>query len=190
MENSQIMKTPLTDNELMQMFADLDDQLAFERLYYKYKEALIRFSYGYTFNQFKAEEIVHDTFLKVHRYKSKYDPNKSFRTWLWTICKNTNLDALDKNPKHQDKNFDDLESELETLDESALDLLVKESTKESIAKVVSTLPLSQREALLLWMNDDLSYEEMGNVLEKSPQSVKNLVHRAKIGLKAKLGDSL
>lgn len=191
MENTRSLKAAPTDNELMQMFADQDDQAAFERLYYKYKEALIRFSYGYTFNQFKAEEIVHDTFLKVHRYKKKYDPQKTFRTWLWTICKNTNLDALDKNPNHiRNENFDDLESEIEAVDESVLDKLVQESTKERIAEVIKKLPLSQREALLLWMNDDLNFEEMGSILQKSPQAVKNLVHRAKIGLKVKLGDSL
>jgi RNA polymerase sigma-70 factor (ECF subfamily) len=190
MENARVYKTAPTDNELMKMFADHDDQAAFERLYFKYKEALIRFSYGYTLNQFKAEEIVHDTFLKVHRYKNKYDSGKTFRTWLWTICKNTNLDALDKNPNRREENFDDLESEIEAVDESALEALVKESTKEHIADVIKKLPLSQREALLLWMNDDLNFEEMGSILQKSPQAVKNLVHRAKIGLKAKLGDSL
>jgi RNA polymerase sigma-70 factor (ECF subfamily) len=99
--------------------------------------------------------------------------------------------ALDKNPKQlRDENFDDLESEIESVDENALELLVKESTKEQIAKVIEKLPLSQREALLLWMNDDLNFDEMGIILQKSPQAVKNLVHRAKLGLKAKIGDSL
>ena len=190
MENAQVLKTEPTDNELMQMFADQEDQVAFERLYYKYKEALIRFSYGYTFNQFKAEEIVHDTFLKVHRYKKKYDPQKPFRTWLWTICKNTNLDALDKKPKRPDENFDDLESELVSLDDSTLDILIKESTKEHILEIVKSLPLSQREALLLWTNDHLKVEEMGSILLKSDQAVEKLVHHEKIGLKVKLGDSL
>lgn len=190
MENARVMKTSPTDNELMQMFADHDDQAAFERLYYKYKEALIRFSFGYTFNQHKAEEIVHDTFLKVHRYKAKYDPSKTFRTWLWTICKNTNLDALDKNPNRKDEHFDELESATPSLDENALDVLVKNSTNEHIAEVIKTLPMSQREALLLWMNDDLNFEEMGSILKKSPQAVKNLVHRAKVSLKEKLGGSL
>lgn len=189
MENARVFKTIPTDNELMQMFADHDDEAAFERLYYKYKEALIRFSYGYTFNQFKAEEIVHDTFLKVHRFKNKYDPQKSFRTWLWTICKNTNLDALDKNPNRRDESFEEMETEIESLDEGALEILVNESTREHINNVIKTLPLTQREALLLWMNDDLNFEEMGVILQKSPQAVKNLVHRAKLGLKVKLGGS-
>lgn len=180
----------LTDNQLMQMFAETDDQFAFERLYHKYKEALIRFSMGYTFNQSKAEEIVHDTFLKVYRFKKNYDSSKSFRTWLWTICKNTNLDALDKNPLRKEESFEELNLEMTDTDDSTLEKLVSESTKEHITKVIATLPLSQREALLLWMNDDLSFEEMGSVLDKSPQAVKNLVHRAKLGLKLKLGDSL
>ena len=190
MGNARVTKSILTDNQLMQMFADDDDQFAFERLYHKYKEALLRFSFGYTFNQAKAEEIVHDTFLKVYRFKKNYDPHKPFRTWLWTICKNTNLDALDKNPLRKDESFDEMDYELSDAEDSALDKLVNESTKEHIAGVVETLPLSQREALLLWMNDDLSFEEMGSVLQKSPQAVKNLVHRAKLGLKTKLGGSL
>ena len=189
MENARAEKTILTDNQLMQMFAETDDQIAFERLYHKYKLALIRFSFGYTFSQAKAEEITHDTFLKVYRYKKSYDPQKSFRTWLWTICKNTNLDALDKNPIRRDESIEDLTEEIQDQDDSALDKLVNESTNEHIASVIGTLPLSQREALLLWMNDDLNFEEMGSVLQKSPQAIKNLVHRAKAHLKVKLGGS-
>lgn len=180
----------LTDNQLMQMFAKNDDQFAFERLYHKYKLPLIRFSMGYTFNQSKAEEIVHETFLKIYRFKNNYDSTKSFRTWLWTVCKNTNLDALDKNSRVKEDSYEDLNLEILDTDDSILDKLVNESTKEHIAKVVENLPLSQREALLLWMNDDLSFEEMGSVLKKSPQAVKNLVHRAKLILKEKLGESL
>lgn len=190
MENARATKSALTDNQLMQMFAEADDQYAFERLYHKYKESLIRFSMGYTFNQSKAEEIVHDTFLKVYRFKLNYDPLKSFRTWLWTICKNTNLDALDKTPVRKEDSLEDMHLDLSDSDESALEKLVNESTKEQISKVIQTLPLSQREALLLWMNDDLSFEEMGTILDKTPQAVKNLVHRAKLGLKIKLGASL
>ncbi len=181
------MKMPLTDNQLMQMFADHDDDVAFERLYHKYKDALIRFSYGYTFNQARAEEIAHDTFLKVYRYKKKYDPEKTFRTWLWTICKNTNLDALDKNPVRREESLDQIHLDIVDVDEDALTKLISVATKEEIAEVINTLPLSQREALNLWMNDDLSFDEIGTILEKSPQACKNLVHRAKVILKTKLG---
>lgn len=190
MENARAPKTILTDNQLMQMVAEKDDQYAFERLYHKYKEALLRFSMGYTFNQAKAEEIVHETFLKVYRFKKNYDPSKSFRTWLWTVCKNTNLDALDKNPRRMEESFEELNLEVTDSDDSTLEKLVEASTKEHITAVVATLPLSQREAILLWMNDDLSFDEMGEILNKTPQAVKNLVHRAKLGLKIKLGASL
>lgn len=188
MGNVAVMKTTLTDNELMQLFADQDDQVAFERLYHKYKEPLLRFSYGYTFNQARAEEIVHETFLKVYRHKKSYDPKKTFRTWLWTICKNTNLDALEKLPRGREESLDEKEMNFESQDESVLERLINESTKEDLIELVHSLPDSQRDALLLWMNDDLSFDEMGSILEKSPQAVKNLVHRAKLGLKEKLGE--
>jgi RNA polymerase sigma-70 factor (ECF subfamily) len=127
--------------------------------------------------------------LKVYRYKKKYDSSKSFRTWLWTICKNTNLDALDKNPKGREESFEELVIQIADEDESILEKLVNESSNEYISQVIMTLPISQREALLLWMNDDMNFDEMGSVLQKSPQAVKNLVHRAKASLKVKLGES-
>ena len=83
-----------------------------------------------------------------------------------------------------------MELNIPDVDESALEKLINHTTKEHINGVIATLPLSQREAFLLWMNDDLSYDEMGKILQKSPQAVKNLVHRAKLALKEQLGGYL
>ena len=177
--------TGQTDNQLMQLFADEDDQIAFERLYNKYKEPLLRFSYGYTFNQAKAEEMVHETFLKVYRYKSHFDPKRSFKGWLWAICKNTNIDALGKQKREPDEMFTD-ELEIAVVDDAVLEKLIEQSTRKQLHEALEMLSLSQREATLLWMNDDLSFEEMGAILHRSPQAVKNLVHRAKNSLKTLL----
>ena len=187
------MNDKSTDNHLMEMVKKDDDQIAFERLYFKYKNALVRFSYGYgygygyTFNQNRAEEMMQETFLKMYRARDKFDTHKSFRTWLWTICKNTNLDHLEKNKK--EVQFHD-ENELlnladETLD-SALDQLIEEASRERLEAVIATLPLSQREALILWMNDGLTFDEMAEILHKSSQAVKNLIHRAKENLRKNL----
>lgn len=181
----------ITDNELMHMFVKDNDQIAFERLYYKYKSALLRFSYGYTGSQALAEEVVHETFLKVYRFKTKFDDKLAFKTWLWTICKNTNLDLLDKRKLgFIEESLDNLVFEIESPIDSALEQLIISSTQERVQAALLTIPLSQREALLLWMNDDLSFDGMGNVLNKTPQAVKNLIHRAKLALKEKLGGSL
>lgn len=180
----------LTDNQLMQMFAREGDNIAFERLYHKYKDSLIRFSYGYTLNHAKAEEIVHETFLKVYRFKDNYDPNKTFSTWLWTVCKNTNLDSLDKTKNIKEENlgdnFNDATSEFIDNTDSVLELMIANAATENLHSAIKTLAISQREALLLWMNDDLNFEEMGQILGKSAQAVKNLVHRAKLGIKTEL----
>lgn len=168
-----------SDNQLMKMLSLDNDQIAFERLYFKYKNALVRFSYGYTFNQDRAEEMMQETFLKMYRARAKFDTTKPFRTWLWTICKNTNLDGLEKNKKENILYND--ESIFQVVDDidDALDILIKEASREQLETIIKTLPLSQREALLLWMNDDMSFEEMAEVLQKTSQAVKNLIHRAK-----------
>ncbi len=171
-----------TDNQLMLMFINDDDHVAFERLYQRYKEALLRFSYGYTFNQARAEENVHETFLKLYRHRSHFNPDRSFKGWLWKICKNTNLDHIGKMKREPDEVFSD-EIEAEGVDDHVLEKLIQESSRKKLHQALELLSLSQREATLLWMNDDLSFEEMGKVLHKSPQAVKNLVHRAKYSLK-------
>lgn len=175
----------------MIMFIDENDHYAFERLYHKYKEPLLRFSYGYTFNQARAEENVHETFLKVHRHKHHFNPERTFKAWLWTICKNTNLDSLGKMKREPDEVFNE-ELDVPCVEDSVLEKLVIDSTRKQLHQALELLSLSQREATLLWMNDDLSFEEMGIILHKSPQAVKNLVQRAKNSLKSLLskGDVL
>lgn len=175
-----------SDNQLMKMLSLNDDQIAFERLYFKYKNALVRFSYGYTFNQDRAEEMMQETFLKMYRARAQFDGSRPFRTWLWTICKNTNLDNLQKN-KRENLIYNE-EAILQIADDidDTLDILIQEASREQLEGVIKTLPLAQREALLLWMNDDLSFEEMGEVLQKTSQAVKNLVHRAKETLRKNL----
>jgi len=175
----------LTDTQLMQLFIDDDDQAAFARLYHKYKIPLLRFSYGYTFNQAQAEENVHETFLKIHRHRHRFDPHRSFKGWIWAICKNTNLDSLGKQKREPDEVFAD-ELEVPWNEDSVLEQLIVQATRKELHQALGLLSLSQREATLLWMNDDLTYEEMGIILHKTPQAVKNLVHRAKNSLKTLL----
>jgi RNA polymerase sigma-70 factor, ECF subfamily len=181
------MKDKSTDNQLMEMIIKEDNQLAFERLYFKYKNALVRFSYGYTFNQSRAEEMMQETFLKMYCARNRFDSNKPFRTWLWTICKNTNLDHLEKDKKEvQFHDENDIMNLVDESLESALDQLIEEASREQLEAVILALPLSQREALLLWMNDELSFDEMAEILNKTSQAVKNLVHRAKENLRKNL----
>jgi RNA polymerase sigma factor (sigma-70 family) len=175
----------MTDNQLMQLFVDDDDQAAFARIYHKYKEPLLRFSFGYTFNQAKAEENVHETFLKIHKYKNHFNSNRSFKGWIWAICKNTNLDSIGKQKREPDEVFVD-ELEITWSDDSVLEQLIMQTNRKHLHQALELLSFSQREATLLWMNEDLSYEEMGAILHKTPQAVKNLVNRAKNSLKTLL----
>lgn len=175
------------DHELLNLFIKHNDQYAFERLYHKYKLPLVYFAYGYCQNQQIAEEIVHDTFLKVHRFSKQFDFTKTFKTWLWTICRNTALDHLKSDKSKQHFSLDESFLEFESDDQSALLQLINQATKEQLLQAIESLGADQKQTILLWMNDDFSFLELGEILDRSPGAVKNLLHRAKQNLKQALG---
>ena len=76
------------------------------------------------------------------------------------------MDALDKHPIRREESLDQIHLDIVDVDEDALTKMVSEASREEIAVVINTLPLTQREALNLWMNDDLSFDEIGVIFEK------------------------
>ncbi len=87
--------TKLTDQELIIKYLKGDDT-AFEVLVQRYLNAIYRFVYGYVRDANIAEDVTQDVFLKVWRNAKKIDKNKSFKSWVYTIAKNTALDFLKK----------------------------------------------------------------------------------------------
>ena len=70
-------------------------------------------------------------------------------------------------------------------DLEALEKLISHAQANTVRSAMNELPSSQGEALRLWM-EDLTYEEMGKIMGKSPQAIKNLVNRGKNTLKKRL----
>ena len=81
-----------TDEDLMKLLADGDEK-AFSEIYERYKDRLFYFFFRMLNNQKdKAEDFLHDVFLKVIQQPGAFDAQKSFSTWIFTIaynlCKN------------------------------------------------------------------------------------------------------
>lgn len=179
----------MDDKDLMILFQKQSDKIAFERLYHKHKLPLLSFAFAHVRNSQVAEELVHETFLKVYRFKEKYDPEKTFKTWLWTICKNTCLDQIRKSSSIKETNIDDYLFELSDNEDEILNQLITKATQEEILNNVDKLGLDQKNAILLWMNDELTFLEIGEILNRTEGAAKNLVQRAKANLKNLLGET-
>jgi RNA polymerase sigma factor (sigma-70 family) len=88
------MQSQLDDIEYMQRIAQHDQQ-AFHAIYQQYGKAIYSLAYRILQNGVLAEEVTQDTFLKVWRQKSQWDPGKgNLKSWLLTISHFTAIDCL------------------------------------------------------------------------------------------------
>jgi len=85
----------ITDQELIANYLNGDEK-ALEILVKRYLKPLYNFAYKYTNSAHDAEDATQESFVKVWKNIGKYDRAKSFKTWIFTIAKNTALDLLKK----------------------------------------------------------------------------------------------
>ena len=171
------------DESLIQMTGKSKDE-AFKLLYHRHTDGLFRFLYRIVLEEEACKEVLQETWLKVYRNSDKYNGKASFKTWLYTIGKNTAFDWL---KKKKDILFDEpsLIDELSNDDEDILERMVRQATREQIRRALENLTVDQKTVLAMWM-EDISTNEMAQVMGRSPQAIKNLIHRSKKNLKTLL----
>lgn len=178
----------------LETFSDLElvagmnsgDQKCFEVFYNRHKAGLYFFIFRMVGREDVSEEILQDTFLKFFGAIARYDHKQSqVRTWLFNIARNCAIDSLRKKSEVvlEEENLEILS--LEEVDSEQEAALLESAQRDELQAAITRLPVSQREAILLWMQE-FSYEEMAQMSGKSVQAMKNLINRAR----AKLIDEL
>ena len=169
------------------------DRDAFDILMRKYYPRILNFVYRFLGNRQLAEDLTQDIFMKVYKSARRYRPRSKFKTWLYTIAKNTCLNELRRN-RGQMLSID----EPVTADERMIKREISDSRadpageflrKENTALIQATihdLPENQRIAVLLRRYENLSYAEIAVTLNVTDKAVKSLLSRAKVNLKNKL----
>ncbi len=77
-----------TDEELMSLLTR-HEHAAFDELYARYSKPMLNFFHRMlNFDREKAEDMLHDLFLKIIEKPQLFDPSKSFSTWLYTVAAN------------------------------------------------------------------------------------------------------
>jgi RNA polymerase sigma-70 factor (ECF subfamily) len=176
-----------TDVQLVQEII-LDTQGSFEELVTRYTKPLYNFTFRLTHDPQTAEDLAQETFLKVWKSLEKYDQNQNFRGWIFTIARNTTTDYLRKKKsipfsvlsKDDDYLFEDHVSDTAPLPDETISAL--EDT-ESLEKILATLPIDYQIVLLLHYQEGLTFEEIGDVVDKPPNTVKSWHRRALIALR-------
>lgn len=166
---------------------DLLDQLI-EQYHYR----LFRYLLSLTGNREAAEDLFQETWIRVLERGHQYNQKWKFGTWLFTIARNLFVDTMRRrNPAAG--------SEVEELDEasgfaltaasdtpSPFDLQSQREENDLVVRALDRLSASYREVLVLRFQEDLSLEEIANVVAAPIPTVKSRLYRGMEALKNQL----
>lgn len=160
------------------------DVESFEALVTRYERALYRFSYRFARDQSTAEDIVQDSFIKAWSRLRQCKNGDSFRAWLFSICRNTALDALKRKKDIPFSAFEAKDGGNSIFDsfadarQNAAELLERAYNSATAEGLLSQLPLFYREVLLLRYGEGLTFKEIGRALGRPLDTVKSQHQRA------------
>jgi len=165
-----------TDKELYKEFL-LGNKESFEKIVIKHKDAIIYFIQRYVKSVDIAEDLAQDVFVYILVNKKKYKFEYSLKTYLYTIAKSKALNYLKREKRIvaiDEKQFEDLE-ELE-------EKVFKNERAENLKRAIQKLKTEYQNAIYLADIEELSYKEIGHILNKPLGSVKVLIYRARKAL--------
>lgn len=188
----------LQDPDVRLMLEVRDDSAtAFEELMLRYQNRLIAVLDHLVGKRDLAEDLAQDVFLRVYRARKRYVPGSKFSTWLFTIANNVASNALRSLARRPEIHLDPSRSgsmgvnPIEQIKPAASALmptrmLDRAEMRDVVRAAVSTLSQRQRMAVLLAKFEQLSYAEIGEIMELSPQAIKSLLSRARANLREAL----
>ena len=138
-----------------------------------------------------VEDIAQQVFIRVWKSAGRYVARAKFTTWLLKITRNLVFNEMRRVKRHPhlpaqiEPEGDEIPLKDEQMTSPDATLLQNELQK-AIETAISLLPDTQRMALVLRRYEELSYEEIADVLELSVPAVKSLLFRARTELRERL----
>jgi RNA polymerase sigma-70 factor (ECF subfamily) len=171
------------------------DRAAFAELVDKYKQPVMNLVYRTLHDEAEAEDLAQNVFLQVYKSAKRYESRAKFSTWLFTIARNLCLNEIRRRSRHPADSLEETHAEHEDQprqqyeDKSSVpppEKLLHGELAQKIEEALAELPENQRTAILLCRQEELSYEEIAEILGCSLSATKSLIHRGRETLKEKL----
>ena len=165
-----------TDKELYKEFL-LGSKESFEKIVIRHKDSIIYFIERYVKSVDIAEDLAQDVFVYILIHKKSYKFEYSLKTYLYTIAKSKALNYIKRERRIVELDENKYE-DLEELEEKVF----KDERAENLKKDIQKLKIEYQNAIYLADIEQLSYKEIGHILNKTNSSVKILIYRARKAL--------
>jgi len=133
------------------------------------------------FEKEDVEDILQEAFIKIYKNLNFFDNSMKFSTWVYQITHNATIDAIRKKnarPKSIGMEEEDLAKIFKSSENQEKEIIFKERMN-LIKNTIKELPLKYREALILRVLEEKTYEEMVDILKKPKGTVASLVNRGR-----------
>ncbi len=177
----------MTDDQCLKRIAAGEEE-PFQVLFERYGELVFGYCVKLLKDRERAEDASQEAWVKIIKNANKYECQGKFRAWLLQITRNTCFSLFRDLKKNRTEDVSDHEIE-DMSQKSILDLMSAEENKAKLKKCIEDLPENQRLALLVWMTEDKSYEEIAEHMQTSVSAVKSLLFRSRQSLKEMLGSN-
>ncbi len=137
-----------------------------------------------------AEDVVQETFLRAFRHLDSFAPSKAtFKTWLLTIARNQSINVFGSVKRRtlrflsefdiDDRGTESSNNPFSGVDKDAEGLLAMKQEYFRVEQALQKLPERQRTAMLLKAQQDMSYDQIAQVMNTSVSSVESLIFRGR-----------
>lgn len=165
-----------TDGRLVELASE-GDQQAFEYLFTRYREALMRLFEQRLDDKTVASDLLQETFIKVYLHLDSYSKSYTFGQWIYAIARNTLVDHIRRRADDVsiDEHFRSPQATTPTPEES---VIISQSHNHFFA-ALEELSEEYRRIIVMRFIEEYSYEEIAEKLSKPINTVKTQIRRAR-----------
>jgi RNA polymerase sigma-70 factor (ECF subfamily) len=180
-------KIQLSDSELIGLYTNGDEK-ALALLIDKHQSKIFSFIYSKTSDRELSNDIFQDTFLKViHKLKlGAYNDEGKFLSWVMRIAHNLVIDHFRSISKVRKVRDTEEFSMLDTLTDgtpTVENFMIKEQIDNDVIKLIEFLPKDQQEVVRMRIYDDLSFQEIAELIDVSINTALGRMRYAIINLR-------
>ncbi len=148
-----------------------------------------------TRNPSEAEDLVQETFLKAYRFFHRFEPGTNVKAWLFTILRNTYINAYRKTVRQHRVDFEQVvplfaapDTSPEWANQGSVEDMLRHVVQDDVKRALDELPDEYRMVVLLADLEDFSYKEIAAIVECPVGTVMSRLFRGRRLLRKHLED--